>query len=334
MVSYQTKNRVRRGVKIALIALAALLALAVVRFIYLERFLVYDENGVHLDLGGGVATVVKQTDAPEEGDFPLIRESAPGSEIEQPVEGKLKQLAGYSVTAAQLLDADVRKALADCTENAILLDVKTSAGKFLYPTALKDTDVSGQADEVAALLRQLKSKRSMTRIARLPAFADRAYALADFKHSLAIKGGALWMDGNGSYWLDPASEEVREYLIAEAKELARLGFDEVVFDAFYFPASANIVHSGDGYQDCRDAAAAIASALEEAGIPCSFLSDDPEILALSARAFIPVNDEMLISSLVTAYSEQFPGSGARLVFLTDSHDSRLADYSMLSPWQE
>ena len=334
MVSYQTKNRIRRGVKIALIVLALLVALAVVRFIYLERFLVYDKNGVHLDLGGGVATVVKEDGAPKEADFPLIRENAPGAEIEQPLEGQLKRLTGRFVTASQLLDADVRKALESYAEGAILLDVKTSTGKFLYPTELAHTDVSAKAEEIGKLLRQLKSKRGTTRVARLPAFADRSYALEDFGHSLAIRGGALWMDDNGSYWLDPASQEVREYLIAEAKELSRLGFDEVVFDNFNFPVSKILVYPGDGPQACRDAAAEIASALDETGIGCSFVSDDPEILALSARGYVPVTDEMLIASQVSEYEAHFPGGGARLVFLTDSHDSRLADYSMLSPWTQ
>ncbi len=331
MVSYQTKNRVRRGVKIGLIVLALLIVIAVVRFIYLERFLVYDKNGVHLDLGGGVA-VVKQDEAPKAENYPLIRENASGAEIEQPVEGQLKRLSGCSVSAAQLLDENVREALKNYSESAILLDVKTSTGKFLYPTALEDTDVSARAEAIGTLLRQFKGRRGMTRVARLPAFADRSYALADFKHSLAITGGALWMDDNGSYWLDPASEEVRAYLIAEAKELSRLGFDEIVFDSFFFPESKYLVYPGDGPQACRDAAAEIASALEGTGILCSFISDDPEILARSARGYISVNDEMLIASQVNEYSSLFPGGGAQLVFLTDSHDSRLADYSMLSPW--
>ena len=334
MVSYQTKNRLRRGVKIALLVLAALLLLAVVRFIYLERFLVYEKDGVHLDLGGGVATVAQNRQTPSAESFPLVREDAHGAAISQPVEGQIKKLSGVYVSAAQLQDPDVQASFVDFSENAILLDVKTATGKFLYPTQAEHTDVSAKAEEIGTLLKQLKGKRNVTRIARLPAFADRAYALSDFSHSLAIAGGALWMDGNGSYWLDPASEDVRAYLIAEAKELSRLGFDEIVFDGFFFPQSASIVYSGDGSEACREAAREIADALRDTGVLCSFISGDPEILACSARGYIPLTDEMLIASLVDTYAELFSGDGARLVFLTDSHDSRLADYSMLSPWTE
>ncbi|MBR2080240.1 MAG: hypothetical protein IKC50_05315 [Oscillospiraceae bacterium] len=333
MVSYQTKNRLRRGVKIALLVLSLLLLLAIVRFIYLERFLVYDKNGVHLDLGGGVATLVDQTAAQKQEDFPLIREDASGTEVEQPQNGSLKRLSGVSVTAAQLLEEDVRGALSGYAENAILLDVKTATGKFLYPTEQAHADVSAQAGEVAALIKQLKSGHGTTRIARLPAFSDRAFALADFSHSLAIKGGALWMDANGSYWLDPASEDTQSYLIAIAKELSRLGFDEVVFDNFNFPQSTSLVYSGDGKQACRDAAAKIAEALGGTGIACSFVSDDEEILARSAHAYIPLTDNMMISSLIGEYAELFPNE-ASLVFLTDSRDSRLGQCSMLSPWTE
>jgi len=125
---------------------------------------------------------------------------------------------------------------------------------------------------------------------------------------------------------------VREYLAATAEELIRLGFDEVVFSGFDFPESQNIVYNGDKTQAVRDAAQVIAQRLSAAEIPFSFQSRDAEVTNLSYRAWIPETAGELVSEQVRQYSGQFPEND-RLVFLTDSRDTRFASYSVLSPYR-
>ena len=48
-LSYTTKLRLKKYSKIAGIVLGAIALLLVGRFVYLQRFVVYDENGVHLE---------------------------------------------------------------------------------------------------------------------------------------------------------------------------------------------------------------------------------------------------------------------------------------------
>ena len=93
-------------------------------------------------------------------------------------------------------------------------------------------------------------------IAEVPAFCDTAIALANSAAALPLSSGALWMDSNGCYWLDPASETVMIYLKQIARELSSRGFREVVFSEFRFPASNSISYHSEksGAELTQDAA--------------------------------------------------------------------------------
>ena len=47
--------------------------------------------------------------------------------------------------------------------------------------------------------------------------------------------GSPWRDEAGHTWLDPAQEEVQTYLIGLCRELAELGFDEILLTHCAYP---------------------------------------------------------------------------------------------------
>lgn len=49
----------------------------------------------------------------------------------------------------------------------------------------------------------------------------------------------FWQDNKGGYWLDPASEEARVYLLDFSKRMVDLGFDELQFDYVRFPSDGD-----------------------------------------------------------------------------------------------
>ena len=53
-------------------------------------------------------------------------------------------------------------------------------------------------------------------------------------------GGYIFYDGNNSLWLDPAKPSAREYVCALAKEIAELGFDELLLTDFGYPTVGKI----------------------------------------------------------------------------------------------
>ncbi|MBQ7565536.1 MAG: hypothetical protein IJT18_00295 [Oscillospiraceae bacterium] len=328
-LTYQKKSKLNTAVRVVLIVLAAIALLAVLRFVYLGRFLVYDEHGVHFDRSGSSLAAQEQAQETPSGEFKLISET-PKEEIA--AEPETPKISGLYLTAEQLMDEDVRAALDPLPENCntVMLDMKTLTGKALYPSTLCDT-VKADTDAIESFVQGISLKSSASPVARIPAYRDSAFALSDYSNALAIRGGALWMDANGSYCLDPAKDAVREYLIATAEELSALGFREIVFDGFDFPQSTYIVYPGDGQQAAREAAAVIAEALAEKNISVSFGSTDPEIMALSAHAWIETSGGELVSSLVRDYGAYLPEGEKTLVFLTSSKDTRFADYGVLSP---
>jgi len=334
--SYGAKRRIRKAVQIILLVLALLLLLCILRAIYLQRFLVYDENGVHLDYSGVNTSPLPDSTAPDDGNFVLKQDStvATVEGMEETTETPL--LKGYYVTSAQLISDERRPAVSDALEgaNCVMLDMKTATGKFLYHTALANTQkASADLNAIEALVRELAGRKDMTLIARIPAFQDSSVALSDFSQALPIKNGALWIDWDGSYWLDPAGRDVADYLVSTARELKALGFDEVVFQNFHFPVSVNIHYTRDqsGDEAARACAETVARRLETYGITASFQSTDPAIEALSARAFLPAETGVEAVEMAKERTALLDGDDGRLVFLTDSRDTRFQPYGKLSP---
>ena len=120
-----------------------------------------------------------------------------------------------------------------------MIDVKSVFGNYYYRSKLSGAQIATSADidAVEALIRELTARTDLTVIARVPAFSEPNYAFAHQDQALALYSGALWMDEKRCYWLDPSDASVQSFLASIALELQDLGFDEVLFDQFYFPSS-------------------------------------------------------------------------------------------------
>jgi len=135
-------------------------------------------------------------------------------------------------------------ALLDETElNAVVIDVKNDEGKLTY------LPEEGAAAELGAgvryisdlpgLISSLKEKDVYT-IARIAAFKDPVLAQARPDLVLYREDGTPASEGGGIAWVDPASQEVWDYLLEIALDAARAGFDEVQFDYVRYPAVSGL----------------------------------------------------------------------------------------------
>lgn len=333
-LSYEKKRRTQKWLVIAAIIIAVIALLLAGRFVYLQRFLVYDADGVHLDYGRQPVYPQRGESGGSSGDFPLEQKDPTGlsgayGQVTKPYKGAL-------VSVGQLADTEVRNRIADNvgTANSLMLEMKTDTGKFLYNTALSHTE-KGNADcgAIESLVKTLSQRTDLWLIAKIPAFRDSAFAVADYAHSLALKNGALWMDEHGSYRLDPAGSDVEDYLVSTARELYALGFDEIVFEDFNFPASQNVVYNRE--ISGNDATLALAKSLKERlslyNIPVSFMSEQQEIATLSQRVYIVPESGASVSAEAQKYGEFLQQDDGKLVFITASKDTRFYDYSVLAP---
>ena len=315
----------------------ALLLLIVCRFLYLDRFIVYADGHAKLDYGQKLEASHLPAQKPDPAEFPF--ETILGSSEDEEEDGSvLAQLNGYYVSTTMLAkDVDaVRAALTEDTEyNAVLIDVKSVYGNFYYSSKLSGAQkATADIEAIDKLIAQLTARKGLTVIARVPAFSDPNYALAHQSQGLPLYSGALWTDDNGCYWMNPYSNDVQGWLTSIAMELEGLGFDEVLFDDFYFPDSDRISWVSDNVTKeaaILDAAENIADNLSGSEIRVSFGTGDAKIAENAARLFIDTEKASDVKKYMESLSEALPDPAAQLVFCTTSRDTRFNQCGVIRP---
>ena len=323
--------------RLAVLLAAALLLLC--RFLYLSRYVVYSGNEAYLDFDRTLSATrdPKQTQNPD--DFPfttLIASQSP----DEPQTQQRSKIQGYYITTNMLSDGvDAVRAALDAANDydAVMIDVKSVFGNYYYRSKLSGAQIATSADidAVEALIRELTARTDLTVIARVPAFSEPNYAFAHQNQALALYSGALWMDEKRCYWLDPSDASVQSFLASIALELQDLGFDEVLFDQFYFPSSDAINWSSDlgltRQTAVQNAAEGIRAALEGSSIRVDFVSDDPAVAAQADRIAVANEDAAAVESTAAAFADVLTDPSSQLLFLTSSRDTRYENYSVLRP---
>lgn len=335
--SYRNKRLVKKTLKIALAGLLGIAALIICRVIYLGRFVTYDDQGAHLDYAQHLqADRTPEVQAPEE-DFSFDTVLDDTSEEDASQSGSLR-LTGYYITTTMLANNldEVRAALNQYDDyNAIMLDVKSVFGSFYYSSSITGAVKATVMDvtQVDALIKELTQKKGVTLIARVPAFSDPEYALKHQSQALPLYNGALWTDENNCYWLNPYSNDVQGYLTSIALELSGLGFDEVLFDNFYFPDSDRISWTGSvtKQEAILDAADNLSANLLNQSVRLCLGTNDPEVAAYAGRVFITSNNASQIETDAEALKDVLPDTAAQIVYITDSRDTRFDACGAMRP---
>ena len=133
--------------------------------------------------------------------------------------------------------------LVDNTElNTIVVDMKNDRGWLAFPSALVEAQRSkayrAEVMDPRRFLELCKEKGIYT-IARVVLFKDPSVVAAYPEWAVRTADDQLYVDTEGSTWLDPFRSEVQDYLVAIAREVAGLGFDELQFDYLRFPSDGS-----------------------------------------------------------------------------------------------
>lgn len=339
--SYRNKRRGRLVVTILAAALAAILLFTLCRFIYLRRFLVYGEDSVSLNYD----LVLDATGQPEqETMIPSFALEIAEDEIQSAAslaEGPIKPLSGYYLTTAMLRDLpSVTEALEalEYPPETLLFEMKSIYGNFYYNTDISGAyTASADIEAIEALIRQYAKDNSTYLAARIPAFTDNNFALENQSSGLPMRSGALWMDEENCYWLDPMSEDVQDFLIAMATELAEMGFDEIVFDGFRMPDSKNIVYDSGQWtreEAVAEAAKILREALSDLPVRISFGSESPMVAECTDRVYLTTDNGSAVEDMVAAVETYLEDPAAQIVFQTASRDTRFDGYGILRPLVE
>lgn len=330
-IPYRNKLLLKKLLRIVLITLAALLVLSIALLLYYEPYIVYDRNGAHLRR----STDSRQTADAEAALRPTVENPLIVYDTNVPTQKSLAETGGYYITTSMLQDPEavfdaVKRLEEPC---AVMIELKSIFGNYYYSTSI---DGAQTADVDIAKIDRLLTylvDNDFYLIASVPAFSDRTFALENQSCGLPLSSGALWMDDYGCYWLDPANETVKSYLMQIARELSGLGIREVVFSEFRFPESSSIVYSSDkaSAEILRETASELTSFFTGSNLMISFEAETAEFPAdaCKGRLYIPNVDGSQVERYLQLYSKS--EGLAELVFLAASRDVRFENQAVLRP---
>ena len=227
--------------KILLAFVLVLVIAAAASVIYLQQFLVYGADGsrqIRLPL----QAEEKEPSPDGEGEDPANQPKV-DVVVQEPEVPKPEETTAFSLPAQALTEALWQQALAakPAGANAVAVRLKTSNGTVYFNAA---GAVSGAVEtelDTAAALAAVTAQEELYTIASLACLQDFKAANADVEgRGLKNTGGYIFYDGNNSLWLDPAKPSAREYVCALAKEIAELGFDELLLTDFGYPTVGKI----------------------------------------------------------------------------------------------
>ena len=244
---YRGKRKYSWLITLLAMILVILIAVGVWLFYYLQRYIVYDKDGLRLDLSAQREEILRPT-APEETPIPVHEHVDVEIVVEQRDYSELQTDAGNNLAAMHAVFVPA----ADVTENtlkfyagrmgdfdALVLELKGPDGFLRWHSGVAAADsfaVNGTL-ELRELIEPLK-QQGVYLVAQLSALTDNA--MAQRNAPIALKSavtGQTFTDAAGQSYLDPYSDSTRAYLLALITELENMGFDEVLLDGVVCPDS-------------------------------------------------------------------------------------------------
>lgn len=336
-LSFKNRQNLARAAKTALIVLLILTVIWVCWVVWADRHIVYTRDGAQLDFslteesyGEGILAL------PPENQETVSVYYDMGDE-DKDMASVMSRLEGYYITAKMLAeDIDTVRAAVSVLPvgSAVMVELKNIKGNFYYSTQLKGakTDKNVDTEAVDRLLADM-NERNLYTIATVPALRDRAYGLSHTNIGLPYLGGggALWLDDQNCYWLNPGKSGTQSYLQNIAAELRDLGFDEVMFSDFRFPNTSELDYSGDKVENLQKAAKALVEKCTTDTFALSFLTTDSTIQAVSGRSRLYLEHDEAAKAAGAAAKYAVENPAVDLVFITDSYDTRYEEYGVLRP---
>jgi hypothetical protein len=250
---YRGKRKYSWIITLAAMLVVIAIALAVWLFYYLQRFIVYDKDGLRLDLSAQREEILHpgaaEPTAPpavQHVDVEIVVDQRDYSDIRTGAGRNLRPIHGVFVPAKDVTENTLKYYSENMGDfDALVLELKGADGFLRWHSGVAQADsfaLNGTL-ELAELLAPLK-EQGVHLVAQISALSDSAMAQRNAPVALksAVSGQPL-VDASGSGWLDPYSDEVRQYLLALMLELKDMGFDEVLLTGVECPDSDALAFS-------------------------------------------------------------------------------------------
>lgn len=331
-IPYRTRRIIQITAVIALIAVVVAAVVWLCWFTWLQRFVVYTRDGAVLDMNLSQRIPEGQVAVPPETG-PTVPIYYNEGENAITTNRELTQLSGYYIDRQALIDG-VDTVLQQARQlkrgTPVMLEVKSATGNFFYSSAVAEyRDSKVDAAAVDNLIKEM-DKMDLYLIARLPALRDRQYGLNNVNDGIFdTRGAYLFRDEGACYWLNPKRQGTVDYIVQIISELKSLGFDEVVLDYFDFPDTEHMRFNGDKEQALQETANVMA-ALSTGNFTVSFVQN-PGFQVPGDRCRLYIKDATAADVQLMAQMSGLQNPAVSLVFLTDIHDTRFDEFSVLRP---
>lgn len=333
-LSYRTR-RFLQGLGIAAMVLTLLgLIFSLVWMLWLDRYVVYSRDGAKFDF-----SLSSQDISGAEAVKPVVPDVniviGEGNRQEE-VSLELVQLSGYYADVGMLekeFDLVLQQAANIRSGTPVMLDVKDIYGYFLYNTSVGTyQSKSVNTSQVTDLINYLDAQGAYL-IARLPAFKDQRYGLDNVPYGLHHESNRyLYMDEDNCYWLSPNSDGTMNYLVEITMELKKMGFDEVVYDYFWYPDANNLAFKGNREESISKAAARLVESCATESFAVSFVAQEPDFDLPEGRTRMYLTGRSASNAATLAAETGLDEDvKIRLVFIADGNDTRFDAYGALRP---
>lgn len=233
--AYHGRSRAGMVLKILIGVLLVLLAAALAALLFLEPYIIYSADGVRLELP---FFQKEEPDAPA-SQPPLVVETAQPTPTLTPEPAE--EFRGVLLARTALYDGTAEAQTAGAGATAAIFDMKGDDGSLGYISQLELAQASqvSAADPAINAAIQLLNGGELRTVARVSCFRDNTVPRENGAMSIR-KSGGNWRDGEDIRWLSPASPEARAYVTGVCRELAELGFDELLLDNCGFPTQGRL----------------------------------------------------------------------------------------------
>lgn len=245
--TYRGRTKLQTALTVLIVILLVVLFLAVAAFFFLQRYMVYTDDGqAHLEL----PFLQRETPAPPvpTQNQPLVIVTAEPAETpaptptSAPAPAEVSAVAPVSLFRAAVTEGSAQRLVTAAGGNAALLNMKANDGSLGYvsslPPAISAGTSAAEPDLNARLLAVTGSE--LYTIARVSCFKDNLAPKVDNTLAIKTNSGYNWRDGDDTRWMNPTVPAVRQYVAGICGELAEMGFDEILLDNSGWPTTGHL----------------------------------------------------------------------------------------------
>lgn len=262
---YRGRRTITDILRFIAILLAVLVVVLLAGMFYLQRYVVYTDEGAKLELPpflqflrhSGEQPSDNSVSPPDLGNVSFVEDpdgslSEPGDASQGEEESRTPGFA-MELPVSDVVNGLAGEKLEQAGAEALILEMKDREGMLAWHS---EQEVAGRAKvngEPSAneTLRQWNQGEVYT-VARLCCFQDNSVPYYHNKMALR-QGNGNWRDELGLRWMSPAHADAQAYIAGLCGELAALGFDEIVLENFSFPVGERTarINQGENYDSAR-----------------------------------------------------------------------------------